>query len=120
MFTGASFISNTVTQPIVTEATAVNLGLPATSTEQMIHYYAYVNGVSEAQMTGTLRCESQMNPHAIGDHGHSFGLAQIYLPAHPTISKADALDPEFAIRFMASQFAIHRERLWTCWRNLYL
>lgn len=64
----------------------------------------------------TLTCESSLNPQAVGDYGHSFGLAQIYLPAWPAITKEQALDPEFAIDFMSEKFAAGYQHLWTCWR----
>lgn len=37
--------------------------------------------------------ESGGNPRAIGDGGHSFGLWQIHLPAHPQYKGTNLLDP---------------------------
>lgn len=85
----------------------------------MVSYYADQYQVSEEQILGTLACESSLNPKAVGDHGHSFGIAQIYLPAHKNITKAQALDPEFSIEFMANMFSTGHQHLWTCWRNKY-
>jgi hypothetical protein len=34
-------------------------------------------GVSEATLTRVVRCEAQMQPYAVGDNGHSFGIAQL-------------------------------------------
>lgn len=64
----------------------------------------------------TLECESNLNPKAVGDGGTSFGIAQIHLPAHPSISKEEALDPYFSITWAAEQFAAGNARMWTCWR----
>lgn len=50
-----------------------------------------------------------------GDQELSFGLAMIHLPSHPTISKAQAQDPEFAIRWMVKEFKAGRAWQWTCW-----
>lgn len=67
----------------------------------------------------TLKCESSLNPRAIGDHGNSYGIAQIHLPSHKDITKEEALDPEFAIGWTAYQFSLGNHNQWTCYRNLY-
>lgn len=86
---------------------------------QLIHHYADKYGVSEIELTGTINCESGFDPNAIGDLGTSFGLSQIHLPAHPDITKAQALDPDFAIQFMAEQFSEGNAKIWTCARMLH-
>lgn len=86
---------------------------------QMIEKYAVEYRVSAERMTRTIQCESTFNPDAIGDGGHSFGLSQIHLPSHPTVTREQALDEEFAIKFMAEQFSKGNARAWTCWRKLY-
>lgn len=83
----------------------------------LISRYSASYGVSEADLKATLTCESHLKPDAIGDQGTSFGIAQIHLPAHPNISKAQALDPAFAIRWTAQQFAQGHQAMWTCWRE---
>lgn len=70
-------------------------------------------------MARVINCESSNNPNAVGDHGYSFGLAQIHLPSHPYVSREEALDPEFAVEFMAKNFKAGNARLWSCWRKLY-
>jgi hypothetical protein len=70
-------------------------------------------------MASVIHCESSGNPKAIGDGGKSYGIVQIYLPAHPDITKEQALDPEWAIDWMARQFSYGNARLWTCWRLLH-
>lgn len=88
----------------------------------------YINYVYELSTTGdfepnkvisTLRCESHFNPNAIGDNGTSFGLAQIHLPAHPNITKEQALDPKFAIEFITSEFQKGNQWKWSCYKKLY-
>lgn len=83
-------------------------------------------GVSYDQMWGTIMCESQgsttvqsRHRRPDGTREQSFGLVQIHLPAHLNVSKEEAIDPEFAVTFMAENFAAGRQRMWTCWRQLY-
>lgn len=83
-------------------------------------------GVSFDQVWGTIMCESQgsttiqsRHRRPDGTREQSFGLVQIHLPAHPNVSKEEAIDPEFAIRFIVENFAAGRQRMWTCWRQLY-
>lgn len=85
---------------------------------ELVVYYASVYHVSAQQMTDTIQCESRFNPNAVGDHGKSFGLSQIYLPAHKNITKEQALDPIFSIEFMAKSFKQGKQNMWTCTRLL--
>ena len=54
-----------------------------------------------------------------GDREESYGLSMIHLPSHPDITVEQATDPEFAIDFMAKEFAAGRASKWTCYRLLY-
>lgn len=63
--------------------------------------------------------ESGWHPDAVGDKGTSFGLVQIHLPAHPHITKEQALNPTFALNFIVDEFLLGHERKWTCWRVMY-
>lgn len=87
---------------------------------QRIARYSALYGVSYQKLYGTLSCESRLSPSAIGDQGRSYGIAQIFLPAHPSISKEEALDPDFAIRFAAKEFADGNASSWTCYKLLYM
>lgn len=60
-----------------------------------------------------MRCESNYDPDAVGDHNHSFGLSQINLPSHPDISKEEALDPKFAIEYLTHGLAKKTDH-WSC------
>ncbi len=66
----------------------------------------------------TINCESGFDPNIIGDQGRSYGIAQIFLPAHTDISKEQALDPTFSLQWMAGQWENNKASLWSCWRNL--
>lgn len=61
-------------------------------------------------------CESSFNTLAEGDNSRSFGLVQIHLPAHPTVSKAQATDPKFALDFIIKEWRAGHESMWTCTR----
>lgn len=72
--------------------------------------------VSRATVRAVIQCESNWNPQAIGDHGHSRGLVQIYDDYWPEVSHQEAHDPEFSIRFLAEKLSEGRGSLWTCYR----
>lgn len=76
-------------------------------------------GISASPLIATLRCESGFDDKTIGDFGTSYGVAQIHLPAHPDISKEEALNPFFAIDWAAQQFAVGHQYLWSCYKKLY-
>jgi soluble lytic murein transglycosylase-like protein len=80
---------------------------------------ALKHGLNQELFMKVINCESSFNPNAVGDNGHSYGLAQINLPAHPEVSKEQATDPNFALGWMANQWEQGRQDEWTCYRNLY-
>ena len=90
------------------------------SLQEQAEAIAQEHGISADVMKATIACESTWNPRAVGDGGTSFGPAQIHLPAHPHITSEQAMNPEFAMQFMASEFAAGRATKWTCYRKLYL
>ena len=72
-------------------------------------------GVEGKLLTRVIRCESQGNPKAIGDHGTSYGLVQIHMPAHPEITKEQAFDPEFAVDYLAKEISYGNGKIWSCY-----
>jgi hypothetical protein len=62
------------------------------------------NQVRQAMLMGA-QLESGMNPNAVGDSGHSFGVFQIYLPAHPDMTEGKAKSISDATRFMLPSYA---------------
>src|SRR5689334_6135894 len=102
-------LTATVTYPIAPPSTIGTTTIP-----EIIENTAERYGVDSAIMESIIWCESGMNPDAIGDHGTSYGLSQIHLPAHPGITKEQALDPEFAINFMAKEISQGNMWKWTC------
>lgn len=79
---------------------------------------SYKWGVSGILMAQIIQCESSGNVAAIGDGGTSYGLVQIHLPAHPSVTKEQALDPVWAINFLARELSKGNGRIWTCYRLL--
>lgn len=91
-------------------------------------------GVSAYAMGNIINCESQWDikiqsrhrytasnvprGYKVGDREQSFGLVQLHLPAHPNITKEQALNPEFAIDFLAKNLAQGRASMWTCSKHV--
>ncbi len=92
---------------------------PPLSIPALISHYSELYGISSSTLYATLKCESKLNPRAMGDFGSSFGVAQIHLPAHPTITVGHALDPDWAINWAAYQFSLGHQRMWSCYNLLY-
>lgn len=63
-------------------------------------------------------CESSLNPYAVGDHGHSHGLYQIFLRWHPDVTLDQARDIDFATRWTAKKIRQGHGRIWTCWAKI--
>ncbi len=96
-------------------AAEIHAPLFSTSPDASVRFWADLYGVSYYEMHETIQCESGFDPNAVGDHGHSYGVSQIYLPAHADITKKQALDPDWAVQYMASHW--HTDH-WSCARNL--
>lgn len=88
-------------------------------------------GVSESLMVDIINCENtswdttlqSKLPYSfsdpkrgivIGERERSYGLVQIHLPSHPSVSYEEATDPEFAIDFLAKNIAQGRLSMWSC------
>lgn len=78
--------------------------IPEMVIEEMIAKVA--SGTKAYQMERTIYCESglkniqSMVINKQGEQEESYGISQIHLPSHPTISLDQTLDPEFSIQFM--------------------
>jgi hypothetical protein len=86
--------------------------------KQRISHYADIYGVSRDVMDFVVKCESNYNPNAVGDNGHSFGLVQIHLMSWKDagVDYGLATDPEFALDFLARKLKSGDGHLWTCYR----
>lgn len=97
--------------------------------EALVVKYSKQYGVSYADMMATLENEndtfqfdrqSELRYKAgnrwgfpAGTYEKSYGVAQIHLPDHPTITYEQATDPEFAVEFMAKKFSEGRQKMWS-------
>jgi len=50
-----------------------------------------------------------------GDQELSFGIVQIHLPSHPTITKEQAKNPQWAINWMADRWVEGKQSWWSCY-----
>lgn len=73
---------------------------------------------------GTIQCESGWNPTVQSAYKtpsneleDSWGLVQINLEENPTVTKQEALDPEFALQFMAKEWVDGNASHWTAYRK---
>lgn len=77
---------------------------------------AELYGLDPQLFQDVLECESGFNPNAVGDHGTSWGIAQLHDPETDwQISTSTALDPYLSIRIMARMWARGEAGRWTCW-----
>lgn len=99
---------------------------------QKIASYAAKHGVNEGILRFTVSCETAgtFDPGirstarytfsdarrgiVAGEQEQSYGLAQIHLPDNPTVTKEEAVDPDFALEFMASALSRGEFWRWSC------
>ena len=70
------------------------------------------------QMLATITCESGWDINAVGGMGE-IGLVQIYPPAHKDITEEQMKDPYFSLDFIAKNFSVGNQKIWSCWRLLF-
>lgn len=87
---------------------------------RIISRNAVIYGVETKIIQDVINCESGFNPDAqnITEKEKSYGLVQINLLAHPTITEEQAKDPEFAVEFLAKNLAKNKGNLWTCYAKM--
>ena len=84
----------------------------------LINEKAAEYGVSGEVLYAVIKGESGFIPTAIGDHGKACGLAQIRTDFHP-ITCEQAMEPRFAVDFIAKHLSQGKCSWWTVCRNLY-
>jgi hypothetical protein len=72
--------------------------------------------VSPSLALNIISCESGWNSLAKGDLGTSWGLVQVHLPAHPNITKTEALDPYWSADYLIKELAAGKGSQWSCYR----
>lgn len=82
-------------------------------------------GVDEDMFLRVAYCESRLEIDVQsefvdkeGKREESYGLFQIHLPSHPTVTREMAIDPAFAVPWAAKKFADGEAYLWTCYRQI--
>ena len=81
---------------------------------ELSYKYANKYGVDPVRMWKIVLCESGGRPDAKNPHSSATGIVQILLSAHPTITKEQALDPDFSLEWMAQNLAAGRWSMWVC------
>lgn len=105
----------------VTASAPITPDEPPLSSKQMVAFatqQAVEAHISPSTVLSVISCESSWDIHAVGDHGTSFGLVQIHLPAHPDVTREMAEDPEFAISFLVRNLAEGNGDMWSCFKML--
>jgi hypothetical protein len=106
---------------LVPHATAAPITAPLETPSQIAGYaqkQALAAGIDVKAYIATLACESRFDAHAVGDHGHSLGIAQINMPAWKNeVTPAQAFNPKFAVGWSIEKFK-ENPRIWTCYRIL--
>ncbi len=95
---------------VLEEKVTYKLGdkIPEVVIDEIISRYA--TGTKAYQMKRTLFCESvgfqnvQSFVVTNGVREPSYGIAQIHEPSHPQVTREQALDPEFSIKFMSDNW----------------
>ncbi len=90
---------------------------------EFVYLKAEQYGVGADLMISIINCENRdWNPtlqsyakYKNGEREQSYGLVQIHLPAHPSISYEQATNPEFSINFLAENLAEGRASMWSCY-----
>ena len=95
---------------------------PSAELLSLINKEAQKFNLNPDDLIDTIRCESQFVPNVQSNHFYrgerekSFGLSQINLPYNPDVTYEQAIDPEFAVHFMAEKFSQGKQNLWSCWK----
>lgn len=124
-----------VSTPIKT-ADAVTVPIPLSPREtvtELVQKYSTEYKVSGAQMMATLQCEDTTFDFTkqsdltykegnrwgkpAGSREQSYGVAQIHLPDHKDITYEQATDPDFAVKYMAEQFSLGKQKSWSCYHT---
>ncbi len=112
-----------VQNPItITRIVPVHIVIPL---HEYLHSQSIKHGVNPELVDKVITCESnwknvQSRLYNKKDGGRelSYGIAQIHITAHPEITKADALNERFAIRYITSEIAAGRGKQWTCYKKI--
>ena len=107
-------------EPTKVEKALRDIPHTSSTTDKVIRYLyeqAETHGIDGDQMAHTIYCESmfysiQSGVVRNGVREPSFGIAQIHLPSHKTMTKAQAMDPYFAVDFMVENWDTTKKGIW--------
>lgn len=85
---------------------------------ETIEFFSLYYALDKEKFRKTVYCESNGDPYAIGDSGHSRGLVQIHNQFHPEVTDEQAFDIDFSLNFLAEHLKDNQGHLWTCYRML--
>lgn len=87
------------------------------SVHQVIVRQSRIYAVPEKTIEAIVSCESSGNPyaHKLTKREDSWGLVQINLLAHPEITKEEAINPDFAVSYLASELSTNHGGMWSCY-----
>ncbi len=100
---------------------------------QKVYKYAELYNVSPQKMLQVISCENdtwnirrQSELHynfsspkrgiIYGEQEKSFGLVMIHLPDHPEITYDQAINPDFAIQYLARKLHDGKGKMWSCYK----
>lgn len=95
------------------------------STRTRVYEASVKYNVPFSELWGTIGCETNgtydptiqsLAKRPDGTREKSYGLAQIYLVAHPEVTYEQATDAEFSIDFIARNWKKHKA-WWSCFNN---
>jgi len=69
-------------------------------------------------LRAVMRCESRMDPWAVGDKGKSRGLWQIHSGYNPTVSDSEAFGIRSSTRWAVQRILRGEGYKWSCFRGL--
>lgn len=98
--------------------------MPITEISTPEQVKAYIIDIAEQKglpiklVTDIANCESRFNKDSVGDNGTSFGVFQIHLPAHPDITKEQALDPKWSTEWSLNLMKQGGYKHWSCYRKV--
>jgi hypothetical protein len=121
IFISWSILSSFLIQPALADSVTV----PPSITGKIVTYANEYN-VNPVEMWDIMSCESNGSTTVESTHimksgiqERSFGLYQIYLPAHPNITLGEAEDPDYSIPWAAEQMSDgNAPRVWyVCYKR---
>lgn len=101
-------------KPVIAEPSEIKVQ----TIDELIIEYSKIYNVDSKVLHKVIKCESSYNPNAHNSIGeNSWGLVQINLNAHRSITVEQATDPNFAINFLAKNIKAGRGSMWTCYNK---